>query len=740
MSALSDPTIEEPVAFSATQYDVEDELLDAAVYVGNGRVETEEAMEAEPTAIEEEEAAEPEAPPAPHVPVARKKRRVRGRYHSGGTGFQLELRVDVDGVRPMRRVSGDFFQTSGGTTTYFGSFVVNAPTIITTATQVTVEGLGTFTWAAGAPFVRVTIPRVKILSPRKPATVQFITPPSTPGASYLCPFASTFFRTIHWEQDSVAGAVPFVSYDTGSLPQPPSSPARVLTVPKAYAESGLDLHVAGTPNVIPVSWAGPEAAPTWDDSELHNAMVNHFSLFANVPQWRVWLLVATAHEGGYRGIMFDYSDAFQRQGCAVFYNAIAGTDADSQRAQLRTYVHELGHAFNLLHSWQKNLADPPQPLGPNGGLGDLSWMNYTWKYQPPPPAPGGEAAYWAEFPFQFTDNELVHLRHGLYKNVIMGANPFGKGAAEIDPELFDDPVVDNSGLALELRSKEAFEQGEPVVVELKLGTTDLRGRKTHGYLHPNDDFVTIAIRQPSGRTVAYRPLLRRCADESRTIQLDSDRPAIYDSAYVGYGRDGFYFEQPGQYDLRAQYVANDGSRVVSPVLRLRVRPPTSRKDAEVAELLTGEQQGQLLYLLGSDSDALRAGNEGLDVLLDKHGGHPLAVYARLVKGINAQRDFKDLTADKELQIRSAKPEESVELLTSVEQASTKVDGVDNITLNMVMQRLAYAEAKAGKPKQAAQVMDRMVKVFSGKGLNPNVLRTIGEQADATKEALAKDGK
>ena len=247
--------------------------------------------------------------------------------------------------------------------------------------------------------------------------------------------------------------------------------------------------------------------------------------------------------------------------------------------------------------------------------------------------------------------------------------------------------------------------------------------------------MTVAIQQPSGRTVAYRPLLRRCADEDTTTRLGGDRPAIYDSAYIGFGRDGFYFDQPGEYILRAQYVANDGSRVISPVLRMRVRPPASREDVEVAELLMGEQQGQLLYLLGSDADALRAGNAALDVLLDEHGDHPLAVYARLVKGVNAQRDFKNLTAEKELQVRSAKPEESVELLTSVEQASTRDGGVDNITLNMAMRRLAQAEAKAGNPQQAAHVMDRMVEVFTEKGLNPSVLHTIREQAEETKVAL-----
>jgi len=730
MPALSDPTVVESSAPAATELEA-GALLDEAPHNGNGQARAEAALEAPPAPEAPPEAAE--APPAPIVIL--RKRLVRGRYRSAGAGFQLELRVDVGGSRPMNRVSGDFFSTTGSTTSYFGSFVVNAPTITTTAAEVKIEGMGTFTWTAGAPFIRVTIPRVSILSPAAPATVQFVTPPSTPGASYLCTFASPYFRTVELEQDSVAGTVPFISYDTGSLPQPPGSAPRALSVPGAYAEAGIEMQVAGTANVVPVAAAGANA--TWNDAELHAAMVNHFSLHADRPQWKVWMLVATSYDGGgVRGIMFDYGDAFQRQGAAVFYDAIQGADDATQRAALRTYVHELGHAFNLLHSWQKNLADPPAPLGPNGGLGDLSWMNYAWKYQPAPPAPGGEAAYWSGFAFQFTDNELVHLRHGFYKNVIMGANPFGKGAAEIDPELFDAPVLDQSGLELELRSKASLGYGEPAVIELKLSTTDLRGRDVHGHLHPNDDLVSVAIQQPSGRTVLYRPMLRRCIDEERRLRLDADRPAIYSSAYIGFGRDGFTFAQPGLYRVRAQYVAPDGSRVVSGVLELRVQAPATPEDQRVGELLMGEQQGQILALLGSRAGVFDAGNRELDVLLAEHGEHPLAVYARLAKGIDAERDFKELTPEAELVVHGAKPEESVALLSEVERESAGDGGVDNITLNYAMRRLAHAQARADGPDAGAKVLDRMVEVFEGKQLTEPVLRRIRGQAEATKAQIA----
>ncbi|MGY6025355.1 hypothetical protein [Streptomyces spinosirectus] len=666
-------------------------------------------------------------------------RPVSGRYRSSGGSFQLELRVDVDNIRTgskvLRRLSGDFFATSGATTTYFGSFTVHSPTVSWSATQVVVRGLGTFSWSAGAPVVQVTIPRRSVIQPPGAATAQFFTVSGQPGASYMCPYVSPYFRAIQWEQDSVTGKVPFLSYNSGSLPQPSGSPSRVLSVPGAYTEAGIQLLVAGAANVIADSPMG------WNDSELHGAMQTNFSLWQNIPQWKVWLLVASAYEGlaGVRGIMFDAADSFQRQGCAVFYDLIKGADAEAQRAQLRTYVHELGHSFNLLHSWQKNLAQPPAPLGPNGGFGDLSWMNYPQNYQSPSGA-SGTAAYWSDFPFQFTDNELTHLRHGFYRNVIMGANPFGTSAADIEPELFDEPLTDDSGLRLGLRvAKSGFAFGEPVVVELKLETTDLRGRSTHGHLHPDDELVNIAIRQPSGRTVLYRPMRLRCVDQDETVHLGTDRPAIYSSAYIGYGRDGHYFQQPGTYQLRASYQASDASRIVSPVLHVTVRHPVSATDTQLAELMMGEEQGKLLVLRGSDAPSLRAGNDALQEIIERHANHAFAVYARLAKGLNAEHEFKSLNADRAgLDVRAPDPKSAIEQLTPVVKVSEQGKGVDNLTLNLATRRLARAYARQGDLEEASSTLDRLVRHFDTPAFKPHVVEAVRAQAESTKAQLMAD--
>ncbi|SEF67326.1 hypothetical protein SAMN05444920_101339 [Nonomuraea solani] len=635
---------------------------------------------------------------------------ISGLYQGQDGDSRLALRVDVDGTRPTGRVSGDLFTVAGATTSYTGSFVVNAPMVQAEGDEARIQGRGDFTFTTAVRDVSVTI-----TGGGGTAAVA--------GRTYQISFASPHFRSVLLEVDSVTGSVPFVSYQTGSLPGPGGSPARELTVSAAYAEAGIELTLA-QPEVVSVEGSGADLA--WDDAELHHAMTRHFSAFGDVTAWRVWLLVASKHVGGYRGIMFDYNDAHQRQGAAVFYDAIKGTTPQAQRAQLRTYVHELGHAFNLLHSWQKNLGRPPQPLGPDGGFGDLSWMNYVQNYRP-----GGETGYWAAFPFQFTDPELVHLRHGFYRDVAMGANAFGTGAAEIDP--FEQPVEDHSGLRLELRAKDSFELGEPVVVEFKLSYAG-EPRATHGHLHPDTEFTQVSITQPGGRTVLYRPMMRHCVDTSPEIRLDEGNPAMYRSAYIGHGRDGHYFQQPGEYHVRAQYIAADGSRIVSPSCLVKVRFPVGKDDHQVAELMLGDEQGQLFSLQGSDSPALRSGNLALDEVIGKFGNHPLAVYARMVKGLNAEREFKELTPGNRLRIRPPDPKQGIEHLSAVARDA----GLDNITLNLVMRRLARAEARQGDLGRANAVMDKMVATFQAKGVNPIVMGQIERQAELTKAALSAE--
>ena len=671
-------------------------------------------------AVQPEIAADTATPP---------KRLVSGMYKGANGEFQLELRVDVDGKRPTRRISGDLYRVAGATTTYFGSFIVNSPTLSVTPNKVTIRGSGNYSFTTLFPIVTVTIHRVPAFAAAGPAKVSFSDAAGGQGTSYQCTFTSQFFRSVQYEQDVEQGTEAFVKYDTSSLPS--GGPSRVLSVVSAYAEAGIEMQVAGVSNIVQ---GGSGTDARWSDAELHASMIQQFSLWRNDPQWKVWLLVAHDHERqDLRGVMFDQQGK-QRQGCAVFYDRIKGNDHAAQRAALRTYVHELGHCFNLLHSWQKSFAIPPQP----NRIDALSWMNYVQNF------PGGGSAYWAAFPFQFDDPELVHLRHAFRDNVIMGGNNFAIGAAEFDTQPFNAQVVDNSGLKLELRVQEGknFIQGEPVVVEIKLSTTDLRGKRVHTRLHPNFGFVQLAIQLPSSNVVPYRPLVEQCLETETTI-LDADNPAIYASAYIGYGKGGFYFDQSGLYQLRAIYHALDGSEVVSNVLTLRVRNPLDRTEEAIADCYSGHDQGTLFFLLGSDSKYLDSGNKALDNVIDKYSEHPLSVYAKLVKGINAGRAFKTVTDEKKLVQRKPDTTEAIKSLTEVVEVSTKdggKKGVDNITLNMAMRRLARAQTREGDVEKAEKTLDSLVGYFKDQlHLKPNVMNQIATRTDELRQEVRKDG-
>lgn len=694
MSA-SDPTFVQSVddQFSLGEMSVDDTAASQETGAGTS----------DPTQVGEggTSVAEAAALPARPVvaPIVLIMRPVSGRYRGTLGAFQLELRADVDRTRPMKRASGDFCQVSGGTTTYFGSFVVNSPSVSVTATAVIVKGLGSFTFSAGAPVVQITIPRRTILQAQAPATLQFFTTGGSPGATYTCAFESLYFRTVLIETDRVSDVTTpvFSSYNTGSLPS--GGPARTLSVVSAYAEAGIQMIPTSGSDVVNVVEAGADAK--WSNAELHASMQKHFTLWKEREQWAVWQLVAQLHEmgSGLYGIMFDQQGK-QRQGCAVFHAGIGGTTADKLRLQLYTYVHELGHCFNLLHSWQKQYATPPVPNRPSS----LSWMNYPWNYPN-----GGAPTFWSAFPFQFDNEEVIHLRHAFRNNIIMGGSNFAVGAA-LGREVMADPVRDESGLTLSISTHQSsFALGEPVVLQIALGATDSRGRRVHTWLHPNCGMVKVVIRKPSGEVVAYAPLIDHLVGGRESILGKDD--LARDSAYIGFGKDGLYFDQPGHYRIRAVYAALDGSEVMSDIITMRVRYPVTAADESLADLFMGEEQGTLLYLLGSDSESLQRGNDAFDEVLAKHAKHPMANYARLVKGVNASRVFKTITEENEnrVVVRQAQLDESTKLLSAA--ADSRV--LDPVSTQMTLTNLAKVQTQTGDEVAAKKTLATLSAMTSG---------------------------
>lgn len=674
------------------------------------------------------------------APFTTRYRPVSGRYVGVNGAGRVELRLDVDGDRALNTVSGDVFTVTGGTTTYTNSFRAGGVDALVSEHQVQINVTGSVRFAnpSTRTDLQVVVPRSAVGQPQGDADLILAVPAWDDGDQWSAAYESTAFRSVDVETDNIAGTVPFTRYDTSRGPAPAWYRHRVATVPDAYAEAGIELRVAGATNV-PADTSGADLR--WSEAELHASMVANFSLQRDVPQWKLWTFVTTRHtKNGVIGVMFDQSGA-QRQGMAVFHSALADFGLVGRNHEFHTYVHELGHAFNLLHAWQKDLARPPAPLGPNNGFGDLSWMNYPQNYQGPS-GDNGEDAFWGAFAFQFSDDELRHLRHGFYRHVVPGGDNFvvdsalDLGGAEVAMA----PITDESGLRLEVRGKTTFEYGEPVTAELKLTRTGTRGDvRVVPELTPKSEHVAIFVGDPQGRTRLFRPIARLCTGHGPGTPLRTlteAEPAVYDTAFIGYGSDGLYFPDPGRYKVTAVYLAPDGSRVVSDSRAIRVRHPITRVEQEVGDLLLGDQQGTLLALLGSDAPQLQDGNDALAEVVDKHGRHPLAAYARLVRGANAGRHFQHLR-DGRVEVREPDIKESITQLSAAIEASKGDDGLDNITLNAAMRRLATVHAKEGDVAQATVVLDRMVGHFRSKHVPAQVQRRIEAQAAQTRAQIAE---
>ncbi|GAA1931616.1 hypothetical protein GCM10009837_66690 [Streptomyces durmitorensis] len=681
----------------------------------------------------------PETLPAPYVtpylPVS-------GTYRATDAGQTVEIRVDVDGAGTLSTISGDLFTVSGETTTYTNSFRSTGVRAQWSDSYVmaTVKDLA---WATPNP----DLTQLRILLALAPAGQ------SPPAAHWLIlengetshhalwyglPRVSAYFRTVDYEVDTVVGETEFASYDTAKATTPPGYADRIITVPSAFAEAGIEMRVAGTRNVLDTT--GADADLLWSDAELHAAMVANFSAYRDVPQWKLWTLVAGKYAGGAStaGIMFDYLSGLQRQGAAVFAQTLREHGLGGVAWDMHTYVHEIGHAFNLVHAWEKGNTTPPAPLGPRNGYGDLSWMNYPHFYQGE--TANGIAAFWGAFPFRFSEDEIRHLRHGFYRNVIMGGTNWNTNSA-MDlsaAQASTLPLTDESGLALEIEGKETFEYGEPVVAQFKLSRTGSRGDiLVTSDLQPSAGHMIVAVTDPSGRSRTFRPLTRVCAGHdvaAGTTTLTQAAPALYASTYLGYGADGLYFGEPGLYKVSAAYQAPDGSRVVSAPRTVRVRQPVGAADQHIGELLMGDDQGQLLTFLGSDAPQLQGGNDALQEVIERYGDHPLAVHARLSRGANAGRHFQHI-ADGRLTVREPDIKESVQQLSAAINASTGDEGLDNITLNKTMRRLATVHAKDGNLTEADAVLNKMVTTFRGKHLPAAVQKTIQAQAEETRATI-----
>jgi hypothetical protein len=522
-----------------------------------------------------------------------------------------ELRLDVDGPDALRMVSGVIV---GGLTSRLHWIARLAPV------GAAGNRWGGSIWykegtAALLPHNSVDVRIANAAAGAQEATVRFSG--GAPGTTRVFRRKSAAFHPVEFEFDVVEGTTAVTSIETCAHPnRPPGLPCETLTIETAFRRAGFDVSLTSAGPRVPLARAGADAV--WSDTEMHDAMQTYWSRFAGTAQWSLWVLFAARHEDtpegpGFNlgGIMFDDIGPNHRQGTAIFNDTFiaqapagdAAPDAWVRRMRFWTAVHEMGHAFNLAHSWQKSLGESWIPLTNQPQV--RSFMNYPFRVA------GGQRAFFSDFAFRFSQEELLFMRHAPERFVQMGNARWFDDHAFRHAEISLEPK-----LRLELRvnrPKAVFDFLEPCMLELKLANISDEPQLVGEQVLADADHLLVVIKKDRGEARQWLPFAQYCRKARRMVLAPGE--ARYQALFVGAGRNGWDLAEPGLYTVQValRYGEED---IVSNPLRIQITPPRQYEDERIAQDFLTDDVGRVLAfdgsrVLASANDVLRETAERL---------------------------------------------------------------------------------------------------------------------------------
>lgn len=637
-----------------------------------------------------------------------------------------ELRVDVDGAFPTMTISGTIFRLFGGRLTWIARV---------TADPQTGEYVGSITYRDGAtnllPHTRIRckLTGLQLVQPGRRARVTFTglgVPPRTRLYRYLQPN----FRTVGIEYDTVEGTAASTSYNLHAHPNRPADlPAATLSIEDVFTRQGLRMTKTNGSDTVPI--AGAKADHLWSDLEMHDAMQQHWSMVADIPQWQLWTLFAGRHEigTGLGGIMFDDIGTAQRQGCAVFLDSFISNPAPAgdpapaayvQRMHFWTAVHEIGHTFNLAHSWQKQLGTPWIPLQPVPE--ERSFMNYPYSVA------GGPSAFFANFYYRFSEDELVFLRHAPARFVQQG------NALWFDHHGFEQARMDSSGaLTLSIRVNRAaarFEALEPVIAEVKLKNTSSVAVVVDKNALAGEDLVVI-IDRDGKEPRQWAPYQRYCL--LAEPQILEPGQSIYAPLYLSAGVNGFDLADPGAYRI---YVAlrTDAGDVLSAPLELKVARYESRQQEALADTVFDSEVGRVLAFGGSR--VLGQACDDLREVVERVPDSQIAKHAAAALGRVTATEGLVLTqasdGTPEFVTDNANPQAAEPLLAiAYDDLDAAADTFGHIRLTEQVSRTAKALAAEGERERGHDLAADLAQVLEQRGVLLSVVSKVRETAQST---------
>ncbi|MDN5216104.1 hypothetical protein QQ020_28790 [Fulvivirgaceae bacterium BMA12] len=546
-----------------------------------------------------------------------------------------ELRIDVDGRYPQNIVSG----------------VIKIGLHLRLHWIASVKYRGKSTWSGTIwykngntillPYTNIKLKVIRSWYSNQRRAIVTFSGMGAASRTMTYKWTSKCFHKVQFEFDVASGTTAVTQINTHAHPvHPESLPDEKLTIKKVFQRAGFKVSQTSDSSIVPLTGSGTNAR--WSDMEMHDAMQTYWSRFANQPQWSLWTFFAGLHEQGpsLGGIMFDDIGPNHRQGTAIFNDSFiknppAGDPSPAswvKRMKFWTVCHEMGHAFNLAHSWQKSLSfngkGPWIPLADDHEA--RSFMNYPFRVM------GGQSTFFEDFEYRFSDEELLFLRHAPEQFVQMGNaywfDDHGFSQANINPE---------RSFKLEARLHrdiDYFEFMEPVNIELKLQNVTSQPKLVGASTLSDSEHLTVIIKRKGKSARQWHPYSQKCLENPLTHMAPDQ--AMYSSLNIGAGLNGWDLAEPGVYGIQVA-INIDGEDIISNVLNIKIAPPKNHEEEIVAQDFFSDEVGRILSFRGSMF--LEQGNDVLRRVVDQFGKNRVASHASLALATPLTKGYKTLS-------------------------------------------------------------------------------------------------
>ena len=637
----------------------------------------------------------------------------------------MELRLDVDGHTPLMRASG----TARGSNSTIFHWIAG----LTGNGQERWKGtINIYRYGEAALFpydaVEIQVVRNASSNPHG-ATVTFS---NGRGLSHELPFKfrSPYFHSVDFEFDYLKGQKEKVTteIDTWAHKERPKDlPRETLTIKTVFERAGFSVSVTPGGKEVPITKAGADAV--WNDFELHDAMLTYWSRCAPKPQWALWVFFTSPYENNnIYGIMFDYNIGQQhRQGAAVFNPPRLSVLPRAARERKKFFVacHEIGHCFNLAHSGQRETSSGIPWIRQKNEPEARSFMNFPIAVK----GTDSEKAFFADFEYRFSDSELLFMRHAPESFVEMG------NAFWYDDRAFQEAHVSpQPPFNLELRinrEEPVFEFMEPVSLELKLKNISPEPRMVEKHLFSMTHSMTVVIKRDGRPARQFIPFARYDWHSPKKI-LNPDK-SLYESLFVSAGINGWDLAEPGDYCIQVK-LHHDGEDFLSNKLKIRVLPPKSKAEEQVAQNFFHDDVGRVLYFKGSHF--LKDANNVLRDVADRLRDRKVAIHASVALGYPLSRDCKQLVVEDEkpgqrfsIKIKQAMPKEAKKLLKPalISSRAVAAESFGHIDYKRHVDRFVAWLAREGAETEAVRSQELLYDTLSKRSVQGRrILKTVLE--------------